>query len=49
MRALFAFAALLFLATPASADRFALSYDGYGLGFVPVGGVTVDADVTEYS
>lgn len=49
MRALFAFAALLFLATPASADRFALSYDGYGLGFVPVGGVTVDADVTEDS
>ena len=49
MRALFAFAALLLFATPASADRFALSYDGFGLGFVPVGGVTVDADVTDDS
>ncbi|MBK8543284.1 MAG: DUF3108 domain-containing protein [Caulobacteraceae bacterium] len=49
MRAVLAFAALLFLATPAFADRFALSYDGFGLGFVPVGGVTVDADVTEDS
>jgi len=46
MRALFAFAALLLFATPASADRFALTYDGLGLGFVPVGGVEVDADVS---
>lgn len=49
MRALFAFAALALFATPASADRFALTYDGFGLGFVPVGGVTVDADVTDES
>jgi hypothetical protein len=45
MRALIAFAVLVLFATPASADRFALTYDGFGLGFVPVGGVTVDADV----
>ncbi len=49
MRVLLALAALAFLATPASADRFALTYDGFGLGFVPVGGVTVDADVTDES
>lgn len=49
MRAALAFAFVLFLATPAAADRFALTYDGFGLGFVPVGGVTVDADVTEES
>jgi hypothetical protein len=49
MRALLAFAALLLFATPASADRFALTYDGLGLGFVPVGGVTVDVDVSEES
>ncbi|MBL8546563.1 MAG: DUF3108 domain-containing protein [Hyphomonadaceae bacterium] len=49
MRALLAFLALALLATPASADRFALTYDGFGLGFVPVGGVAVDADVTDES
>lgn len=49
MRALFAFAALILFATPASADRFALTYDGFGLGLIPVGGVTVDADVTDES
>jgi len=49
MRAVLAFAAVMFLATPASADRFALTYDGFGLGFVPVGGVTVDADVSDES
>ncbi|MGD9978978.1 MAG: DUF3108 domain-containing protein [Hyphomonadaceae bacterium] len=49
MRAVLAFAALLFVATPAAADRFALTYDGFGLGFVPVGGVTVDADVSDES
>lgn len=46
MRALLVIATLLF-APPAFADRFALTYDGFGLGFVPVGGVTVDADVSE--
>jgi hypothetical protein len=49
MRALFAFAFVFFFAAPAFADRFALTYDGFGLGFVPVGGVTVDADVAEDS
>ena len=49
MRAVLAFAALLMFAAPASADRFALTYDGFGLGFVPVGGVTVDADVSDES
>jgi hypothetical protein len=37
------------LATPAQADRFVLTYNGYGLGFVPIGSVTVDADVSEDS
>lgn len=46
MRALLALAALCCLATPAYADRFSLTYDGFGLGFVPVGAVTVDADVS---
>lgn len=50
MRPAFALAALLLMfASPAAADRFALTYDGFGLGFVPVGGVTVDADVTDES
>jgi hypothetical protein len=49
MRTLIAFAALFLIATPASADRFALTYEGFGLGFVPVGGVSVDADVDEES
>jgi hypothetical protein len=35
------------LATPAAADRFSLTYDGVGLGFVPLGGMTVDANVSE--
>ncbi|HYD86328.1 MAG TPA: DUF3108 domain-containing protein [Vitreimonas sp.] len=48
MRAvLLALAALLVSAGPAAADRFSLTYDGVGLGFVPLGGVTVDAEVTE--
>ena len=50
MRAVFlALAALFCCATPAAADRFSLTYDGVGLGFVPLGGVTVDADVGEDS
>ena len=36
------------LATPAAADRFSLTYDGVGLGFVPLGGMTVDANVSEH-
>ncbi|WP_395646858.1 DUF3108 domain-containing protein [Terricaulis sp.] len=35
------------IATPAAADRFALTYDGAGLGFVPLGSLSVDADVSE--
>ncbi len=38
-------AALFMLATPARADRFTLSYNGVGLGFIPLGGVTVDIGV----
>ncbi len=44
---LFAFAALIASATPAAADRFWLSYDGAGLGLVPLGGIEVDADVDD--
>ncbi|MBC7770148.1 MAG: DUF3108 domain-containing protein [Phycisphaerales bacterium] len=47
--ALLALAALFLSAGSAAADRFSLTYDGVGLGFVPLGGVTVDADVSEDS
>lgn len=48
MRALIlALAALMLSAGPAAADRFSLTYDGVGLGFVPLGGVTVDAEITD--
>lgn len=42
-----ALAALVFFAcaTPAAADRFSLTYDGVGLGFVPLGGISVDANI----
>ncbi|MFT3728350.1 MAG: DUF3108 domain-containing protein [Terricaulis sp.] len=36
-------------AMPAAADRFLLRYDGNGLGFIPLGGMTVDADVDDAS
>ena len=50
MRALvLALCTLLLSATPAAADRFSLTYDGVGLGVVPLGGVTMDADVSEDS
>jgi hypothetical protein len=42
-----ALAALLASAAPAAADRFWLEYDGVGLGLVPLGGITVDADVDD--
>ncbi len=46
MRAvLLALATLFATAAPAAADRFWLSYDGVGLGLVPLGGIEVDADV----
>lgn len=48
MRAvLLALAALFATAAPAAADRFWLSYNGAGLGLVPLGGIEVDADVDE--
>lgn len=46
MRALFLALSFLCGAAPAHADRFVLTYNGYGLGFVPLGGVTIDADVS---
>ena len=50
MRTLILAVAMLFaFAAPAAADRFSLTYDGVGLGFIPLGGVTVDADVSEDS
>jgi hypothetical protein len=45
--ALLALAALFATAAPAAADRFMLNYDGLGLGLVPLGGISVDANVTE--
>lgn len=44
--ALAAFAIALCAATPAAADRFSLTYDASGLGFVPLGAMTVDANVS---
>jgi len=44
-----AFVACLAAGTPASADRFSLTYEGAALGVVPIGGVTLDADVSEDS
>lgn len=47
MRALLAlFAAFFAFATPAWADRFSLRFDGVGLGFVPLGRVVLDAEVS---
>lgn len=39
-----------FIATPAQADRFTLTYNGAALGFLPIGEMSVDADVgdTDY-
>jgi hypothetical protein len=36
----------LAFATPAAADRFALGYDGAGLGLVPLGELRIDADIS---
>lgn len=50
MRALlFALAALFALAPAARAERFTLTYDGLGLGVVPLGEVTVDIGVYDDS
>lgn len=49
MRALLLALALCAIATPAAADRFALTYEGSALRFVPVGSITLDADVSERS
>jgi hypothetical protein len=48
MRALFFLLACL-LATPAAAERYALAFEGYALNVAPLGGITVDADVSEDS
>src|ERR1700755_3115143 len=34
-------------ATPAAAERFALHYDASALGFVPLGDMEIDADLSE--
>ncbi len=47
--ALFSVAVIFAFAAPAHAERFALSYDGIGMGFVPLGGVILDAEVSEDS
>mgnify|MGYP000476128251 CR=1 FL=1 len=47
--AILALAAFVLSIGPAAADRFSLAYDGVGLGFVPLGDVTVDANVDEDS
>lgn len=47
--ALLALAALALSAGPAAADRFSLSYDGVGMRLIPLGHITVDADVSEDS
>jgi hypothetical protein len=46
-RALLALSLAFAVATPAAADRFALKYDAAGLGLVPLGHVSIDADVSE--
>jgi hypothetical protein len=45
--ALAALALALCAASPAAADRFSLTYDASGLGFVPLGAMTVDANVSD--
>lgn len=49
MRALVLAFTLCAFATPAAADRFALAFEGSALGVLPLGGITVDADVSEGS
>jgi hypothetical protein len=34
-------------ATPAAADRFTLTYDGAALGIIPLGSISVDADIDD--
>lgn len=41
-----AFAAALFAASPAAADRFALRYEGRALGLLHIGDIAVDVDVS---
>lgn len=48
MRCVIAALAFLFAAAgPAAADRFSLTYEGTALGVLPVGGASLDADVSE--
>ncbi|MGE0597013.1 MAG: DUF3108 domain-containing protein [Hyphomonadaceae bacterium] len=46
MRAFLLALAFCACATPAAADRFALTYEGLGLRFVPLGEIQLDADVS---
>lgn len=48
MRAPHLLLALFFMAaTPAAAERYALTFEGYAAGFVPLGGISVDAAISE--
>lgn len=47
MRALLVLAAFFACAGPASADRFALRYEGYALGLLRIGDISIDVDVSE--
>jgi hypothetical protein len=49
MRAVVTLLVLLLMTTPAAAERFVLSYEGAALGVVPLGDMTVDADIAEDS
>jgi hypothetical protein len=49
MRSLLIAAAMLIAcASPAAADRFSLTYNASGLGFVPIGAMSVDANVSDH-
>jgi Protein of unknown function (DUF3108) len=48
VRALFLLLSLM-LAPPAAAERYALTYEGAALGFIPLGDMSVDADVADDS
>ncbi len=49
MRAALISALIFMTAAPAAADRFALSYEGAAFGFIPLGDMSVDADVADDS
>ena len=49
MRPIFIALCLSLAATPASAERFALAYDGAAFGLAPLGAVSIDAEVFDDS